>query len=712
MNRKKFAPPVAKNSEPKYIEEYNPNSDYAQVQNNYYSFGGGSFANSNPQYEKQSPPQPQEFDGNDMSAYMQDINKIVETSQNQPQMDQTRPFNPCIAAAKDPDVSDYFSKLKAGQQKPRKEEVKQISHHHTSDEGEDSFDGDDEDAILDQKIKALSAGFVPIKEVPQEVTPDYSNKKINITTESIMVKQAVATNRSNEIASKLSREFEAVNLRDTRPAGDITCTEEEATEDDILGLLNIETAQEPEAKPKIEENDLAALLGKKRKHDQMESDTIQIPQPEIKDKRYKYDFDGDDLMEISKIVNQKLNEGLEGFEEVIIDLQAPPMKIDNYEEVYYNRNNYAKYYIMSLIEMMKYELEENFSNNRTRELPLVAASLECITKKARNKTGAFEMKIKNLKAKSKEHRKKFNKDLKNKSKKLMEKRKNKLKKQMDNKEKGLNTDSDDVSEAASDANPVDDVDEAEYVKDDPFKATGKIDEEEEQYDPQTTGENPSGSTTVDSLPKSTEVKPAVENVKVDEETEEEHINSQQNELDDDDVKEALQEDEDSDEDEPELSQEKVDTSKDVYFLNIEEKEYPPELKKDAQKDDLWIFMKTRINSTQKLKDINDFIFVKTWWHGLGKSAKIKVKVLGSKSEIKPKIAEYKFALRSTNVGQYANLINNLVAFRDATPNSYLDSVLYINKTSFFEPLMELDRNVVIPMKEYFAKQFNLNMDQD
>lgn len=76
------------------------------------------------------------------------------------------------------------------------------------------------------------------------------------------------------------------------------------------------------------------------------------------------------------------------------------------------------------------------------------------------------------------------------------------------------------------------------------------------------------------------------------------------------------------------------------------------------------------------------------------------------------MSEYKYVLRSINVGQYANLINNLIKFRDAEPNEYLDSVLYINKTTFFEPLMECDKNIVIPIKEYFSKQFNLNMDQD
>ena len=122
-------------------------------------------------------------------------------------------------------------------------------------------------------------------------------------------------------------------------------------------------------------------------------------------------------------------------------------------------------------------------------------------------------------------------------------------------------------------------------------------------------------------------------------------------------------------------------------------------------------MKTRMNNTQKLKEVNDFIFVKTCWHGLGKSSKIKVKIIGNAEEIKGKMSEYKYALRSINVGQYANLINNLCSFRDAPPNEYLDSVLYINKTTFFEPLMELNKNEVHQMKDYFSEQFKLNLDQ-
>ena len=43
-------------------------------------------------------------------------------------------------------------------------------------------------------------------------------------------------------------------------------------------------------------------------------------------------------------------------------------------------------------------------------------------------------------------------------------------------------------------------------------------------------------------------------------------------------------------------------------------------------------MKQRIISTQKLEDLNDFIYVRTCWHGVGKSRTMKVKLIGPKPE--------------------------------------------------------------------------------
>ena len=159
-----------------------------------------------------------------------------------------------------------------------------------------------------------------------------------------------------------------------------------------------------------------------------------------------------------------------------------------------------------------------------------------------------------------------------------------------------------------------------------------------------------------------------------------------------------------------LMKRKIIQMKSIIWI-LRKRNYHRILNKDAQKDDMWIFMRERLVTTQKLKDINDFIFVKTWWHGLGKRSRIKVKLIGNPAIIKPKLSQYKFALRSINVGQYASLINNLINFRDSEPNLYLDNVLYINQTKYFKPLMELDRKDVIPTKEYFSSQFNLNMDQ-
>jgi len=43
-------------------------------------------------------------------------------------------------------------------------------------------------------------------------------------------------------------------------------------------------------------------------------------------------------------------------------------------------------------------------------------------------------------------------------------------------------------------------------------------------------------------------------------------------------------------------------------------------------------------SSQKLDAINDFIFVWTCWHGVGKSKTMKVKVIGSVPESKDILA--------------------------------------------------------------------------
>ena len=395
-------------------------------------------------------------------------------------------------------------------------------------------------------------------------------------------------------------------------------------------MLNIDacSVQIPKAKKEILNDD---KLGKKRKIDEIEWDTIDLPKLTCKDKRYKLDYDEEVVNEFSRMINQGKNDKINSFDDIVIDLQASQMEIENYNEVYSNRNNYAKYYILSLIEMMRYEIEEDYNNKKVRELPLVAASLELINKSIKAKSGAFERNIKNLKKKSKEEMKAFKQKVNEKARKQMGKRREKLKKRMENKELGIEDQDDDLSNDASDYEPHDGLPE---------------DDQDEEEVPE------------------------------------------------------------------ESSEDEKDHSKEIYFLNIDEKEYSPDIKKDAQKDDLWIFMRERINSTQKIKDINDFLFVRTWWHGLGKSSRIKVKLVGNKMEANLKLNEFKYAMRSVNISQYVNLINNLINFRDAKPNMYLDSVLHINNTSFFEPLLKCDKNIVTQIKEKYSKEFNLNMDQD
>jgi hypothetical protein len=517
----------------------------------------------------------------------------------------------------------------------------------------------------------------------------------------------------------LSKELEGVTLKDKKLAGDITGNEEEG-EDDILGLLNIDTGNEQNARTK-EDLEFENMISKKRKFEQISSEEIQLPKREIKDKRYKYDLGEEDLMEISRLVNQSSNANLHHFEDIIIDLDAAPMEIENYEDVYRNRNNYTKYYSLALIDMMRHEIVEDYNNKKVKELPLVKASLEHIEKKAKSKTGIFDRKIKNLKAQSREKRKKYAKNLKQKTKKLMEKRKKKLSKKLYNKENGIKTESEDDSDPDSEIERGEDIEEAEYGKEEnyrppkPKRLKKNASENSSQNDEKDTidDKDPSKSTDCSSL---IPVDPS--NSKADIETKEEQEDEEDDplDLDEEDVKEAMgdlseEETENEDAEEPSSDDEK-DYSKDVFFLTIEENEYPPELRKDAQKADLWLFMKERMNTTQSLKEINDFIFIKTCWHGLGKSKKIKVKVVGNKSDVISKLKEYKYALRSINVGQYENLINNLIVFRDALPNKYLDSVLHINNTNFFEPLMKIEEEKVLEIKKYFSKQFNLNMDQD
>lgn len=360
------------------------------------------------------------------------------------------------------------------------------------------------------------------------------------------------------------------------------------------------------------------MINRKRKFDQISSEEIQLPKKEIKDKRYKYDLGEEDLMEITRLVNQNSNANLHHFEDTIIDLDAAPMEIENYEDVYRNRHNYTKYYCLALIDMMKHEIIEDYNNKKGKELPLVKASLEHIEKKAKSKTGVFDRKIKNLKAQSKEQRKKYTENLKQKTKKLMEKRKIKLSKKLDNKDKGIKTESDDNSDSDPEVEKAEDVDEAEYGKEEDYrppkpkrlkKNTSKDSSQSEQKDV-IDGESLLRSTDNSNLISVDQVDSRVDVETKEEQEDEEGII----ELDEEDVKEAmgdLNEEEKESQEEPSSDESDKDYSKDVFFLIIEESEYPPELRKDAQKADLWLFMKERMNSTQNLKDINDFIYVKT-----------------------------------------------------------------------------------------------------
>ena len=562
---------------------------------------------------------------------MQDINDefSVENNQRNPELKKAVSNQKQDLSLQEPeeiDVNDYFKKFKSSNRDPAttNEETKGRIQQEIYEE-DDEDEEEDDDVYVERQIKELTKvnhNTIPKKEQPRQ-KPNEASINENLDDNDKI------SDKNSEIINKMIREPESIKFREYPCAGDTTWNED-MNEDDILGMLNIDASSIPMPK-KIEEVPIEANLGQKRKFNEIERDTIQLPQVQHRDKRYKNDYDEEAVIEFSRMINQGKNDKISCFDDIVIDLQLPQMEIDNFDDVYTNRDNYSKYYILSLIEMMRYEIEENYNNKRTKELPLVAASLELINKSAKAKSGVFQRNIKNLKKKSKEEMKAFKQKVNDKARKQMEKRRQKLKKKMENKEKGIEDDNDDSSNDVSDYEPHDGLPED--------------DQDEEEYN-------------------------------------------------------------------EESSEEEKDKSKEIYFLNIDEKEYSPDLKKDAQKDDLWIFMKERINSTQKIKDINDFLYVRTWWHGLGKSSRIKVKLIGNKADANLRLGEFKYAMRSTNISQYVNLINNLVNFRDAKPNKYLDSVLHISKTSFFEPLLVCEKNMVTQLKEKYSKEFNLNMDQD
>jgi hypothetical protein len=70
--------------------------------------------------------------------------------------------------------------------------------------------------------------------------------------------------------------------------------------------------------------------------------------------------------------------------------------------------------------------------------------------------------------------------------------------------------------------------------------------------------------------------------------------------------------------------------------------------------------------------------------------KMKVLVLGNPDEVKIKVDQYKFAIKSVNLCGFQSLIDNLIDFK-ARKNPYVDSILSIkNEKSKFKVLKRCD----------------------
>ncbi|CAI2366502.1 unnamed protein product [Moneuplotes crassus] len=708
LKRKKFKVPEKKKEEaPSGSLHYNSSA----TKTNYYSYGKPGFKNNHAPLQGSKHRSPtkaphQKFDEDEMAAFLDDFVNEEEQPEKQKQV---KP-----AATVDQDVNDFFSRVKGVNKKPKFNKTEHVLKQISESDSENSPNSEDEDVQLERKIKMLSG--------LDSINAKSSKESMIINTIDLPKPKSTVPNPEikKEKDHKLAEDLADIKLLERRKEGDITCNES-CNEGDMLDLLNAGTEQESSKEDNSQ--DIQTLLGKRRTRDQMETDNLVLPSPTRLEKRANIHFNDEDIEEISRMVNVHSNENLESFERTIIDLQESPLDVENYNDVYRNRRNYSKYYILSLLEMLKYEIEEDFNNKKAREIPIISVSLDSVTKKKKKKGSTFQKKMKKLKKKTEKETKAYSENLQLKSKKQMESRNKTLEKKINAKETGA-ADPDTDSQEEVQANDEDE--EETYEPGTAFKSltkqkdlppvTEEAEIQQENTNPDQKDEQKEGDT--DSTALANMIKADKEQKKDAETIEQEEDEAEGDIIDhisideeDELLNDSQDEDLDEDQEEEKTQSQTDENTTDVFFLNIEEEEYPQALKKNAQKDDMWVLMKTCMNTTQKLKDINDFIFVKTCWHGLGKAKKIKVKVIGNPADIKPRMKEYKFAFRSINVSQYASLVDNLIAFRDGPKNRYLDSVLYINKTTFFEPLIECNRSDVVKMKDYFSQEFSLNRDQ-
>ncbi|TNV86292.1 hypothetical protein FGO68_gene3263 [Halteria grandinella] len=91
---------------------------------------------------------------------------------------------------------------------------------------------------------------------------------------------------------------------------------------------------------------------------------------------------------------------------------------------------------------------------------------------------------------------------------------------------------------------------------------------------------------------------------------------------------------------------------------------------------------------------------------------MKVLVLGNPDEVKIRVDQYKFAIKSVNLSGFQSLIDNLIDFK-ARENPYVDSILSIkNAKSRFKVLKKCDPVLVEAVRLATCIQFRLNRDQE
>ena len=418
--RPKFQPPVNKNPRSKnQLNEYNPyGGSYNAMnapQNNFYSYNNSGYANPN-RNQPQILPNSDIINMDEINGHINDAYQSVNSSQSSQSLSkilqngkrsfnplEKKPvdnskkvkFNPCIPQTndEDEDMESFFNKVKSA--KPSIQPFKKPEAYHKSVDSEsDSNSEEDPDIALDKKIEALSSQN-SLSKAHQNSVIDYSDSKANCAVENDTNKlnnfmaslQENHTKVQKDSVDDVTNAISKIRLKNNPCPDDTTCNED-MNDDDIMNLLGVQP-EEVEVKPK-EESLPEPEVGNKRKIDQIETDMIQLPSREISDKRYKIDISDEYIQEISLIASGGLTSNLKSFSSLYIDLSAPPVEIQDYIEIYKNRKNYSNAYIQSIIEMMKYQIEEDFDLKKQKELPMVAASLELVQKKARQRTGAFD----------------------------------------------------------------------------------------------------------------------------------------------------------------------------------------------------------------------------------------------------------------------------------------------------------------------------------